>query len=121
MDLLPLVELVSTTLPSESTWTLAHLPMDPPSPSPGVYPDWNAPPQAPPGLDTYAPTWIGWGYWLAGFIAFFGLIGAAVMMMIGRMGARSAVSADGLRHALWVMGGSMVAASATAVLTGLFS
>ena len=105
--LLPLVAEAAMFVPMEAT--------------PTGYPNWDAPPAPPPGLETYAEMWIGWGYWVAGLVAFFGLVAAGVMMMIGKFASRSAVSADGLRHGVAVIFGVCLVIMATSILTGLFA
>ncbi|WP_077688810.1 MULTISPECIES: TrbC/VirB2 family protein [Nocardiopsis] len=90
--------------------------------STGGYPDWSQiGPEAPPGLETYAADWIGWAFWISAVIAVIALIGAGIMMMIGRFTGRGAVSADGLRQGVWVCAGACVVATATSIITGILS
>lgn len=114
----------SAPVPNGASHLAAALPVPmevTPEATPTGYPNWDAPPAPPPGLDTYAEMWIGWGYWVAGLVAFFGLVAAGVMMMIGKLGSRSAVSADGLRHGVAVIFGVCLVIMATSILTGLFA
>lgn len=125
MDLLNLVVEAASALPAVDSApqgaAAAPAPMTLPMDAPEEYPNWDAPAAPPPGLETYAEMWIGWGYWVAGLVAFFGLVAAGVMMMIGKLGSRSAVSADGLRHGVAVVFGVCLVIMATSVLTGLFA
>ncbi|MEY9210579.1 hypothetical protein NI17_024180 (plasmid) [Thermobifida halotolerans] len=92
------------------------------SPAPGGnYPDWDSPAVAPPGLDEYATTWIGWAYWIAALVAFFGLVASGIMLMVGKLASRSATSADGLRHAVSVIFGACLVVMATSIVAGLFA
>ena len=64
----------------------------------------NPPPQAPPGLDAAANTFLGWIKW-AGLIAgVLGLFICALMMMVGRRN-RSTTAVDGATGIPWVLGG----------------
>ncbi|MGW8527007.1 hypothetical protein [Nocardiopsis sp. NPDC055824] len=122
MDMLSLVVEAASAAPLlDSAPHLSAAAPVPMEPSPTGYPNWDAPPAAPPGLATYGEMWIGWGYWVAGLVAFFGLVAAGVMMMIGKLGSRSAVSADGLRHGVAVIFGVCLVIMATSILTGLFA
>lgn len=87
----------------------------------GGYPDWESPAVAPPGLEEYANTWIGWTRWIAAFIAFIAFVAAGIMMMVGKFTSRSATSADGLRQLVWALGGACVVASATSIIAGLLA
>jgi|SRR5699024_7122838 len=126
MDLFNLVVETTSVMPMAGSAPVSasiFVPMDAPDPSesPAGYPNWDAPAAPPPGLETYAEMWIGWGYWVAGLVAFFGLVAAGVMMMLGKLGSRSAVSADGLRHGVAVIFGVCLVIMATSILTGLFA
>lgn len=125
MDLLNLVVEAASVMPAADSTppgtAAAPVPMTMPMDPPEGYPNWDAPAAPPPGLETYAEMWIGWGYWVAGLVAFFGLVAAGVMMMIGKLGSRSAVSADGLRHGVAVVFGVCLVIMATSILTGLFA
>lgn len=86
------------------------------------YMNWNEiTPVAPPGLADYAADWVGWAFWISAVIAVIALIGAGIMMMIGRFTGRGAVSADGLRQGVWVCAGACVVATATSIITGILS
>lgn len=79
----------------------------------------EAEPKPPPGLSEFAPTWIGWGYWIAGLIAVFGLVAGGVQMMIGRFTSRSGVASDGLRQGVSTIIGCFVVAMAVAIARGI--
>ena len=67
----------------------------------------NPSPEAPPGLDGVANTFLGWLKWgglLAGVV---GLMVCGIMMMIGRRN-RSATAVDGATGIPWVVAGLSV-------------
>lgn len=67
----------------------------------------NPSPEAPPGLDGVATTFLGWLKWgglLAGVV---GLMVCGIMMMIGRRN-RSATAVDGATGIPWVVAGLSV-------------
>ncbi|EXU86571.1 hypothetical protein [Streptomyces noursei] len=84
-----------------------------PNPKPST--GWDAPPSAPPGMETVFPEWIGWGKWIAIGLGILGLIACGIMMMIGRRN-RSHLSAEGANGLLWVMGGLSVVSLAAGVV-----
>jgi hypothetical protein len=72
-----------------------------PTPGPGVP---NPAPVAPPGMESVAATFLGWGKWallVAGVLGFFICAG---MMIIGRRN-RSQTAVDGAAGVPWVLAG----------------
>jgi hypothetical protein len=79
----------------------------------------NPAPQAPPGLAELADqliSWLKWGVLAAGMI---GILGCAVMIIIGRR-RRGGLAQDGLVGTLWVLGG-LALGSVAAVLVNTFA
>jgi hypothetical protein len=77
---------------------------------------WNVAPDAPPGMNTVANTFFGWGKWVLIAAGVLGLLICAGMMIIGRRN-RSATAVDGATGIPWVLAGLAVAALAGGVVT----
>ncbi|MER7952323.1 hypothetical protein ABTY59_33520 [Streptomyces sp. NPDC096079] len=80
--------------------------------------NWNAPPAAPPGMDSIMPTWVGWAKYAAIGGGILGLIACGIMMMIGRRN-RSHLAAEGASGLLWVMAGLSIVALAGGVVPAI--
>lgn len=80
---------------------------------------WAAPPnpapQAPPGLDTAANTFIAWLKWGGLVSGVVGLTICGIMMAVGRRN-RSNLSADGASGIPWVLGGLSLIAFAAGIV-----
>lgn len=74
------------------------------------YPSRGALAASPTGLETYAEIRNGRGYRVA-----------TGVVMIGKLGSRPAVSADGLRNGVAVICGVFLVVMATSILTGLIA
>lgn len=89
-----------------------------PTPGPSGVP--NPIPAAPPGLDTVASTFLGWGKWILLVSGVLGFFICAGMMIIGRRN-RSQTAVDGAAGVPWVLAGlaltSLAAGIATVALT----
>lgn len=75
----------------------------------------NPPPQAPPGLESFANQFLGWLKWGGLVAGVTGLFICAIMMMIGRRN-RSMTAVDGAAGIPWVLGGLSVMSFASAVV-----
>lgn len=71
-----------------------------PSPGPGL----NPAPIAPPGMETVASTFLGWGKWAVLVSGVLGFFICAGMMIIGRRN-RSQTAVDGAAGVPWVLAG----------------
>ncbi|MGK2957725.1 MAG: hypothetical protein ACSLFB_04860 [Acidimicrobiales bacterium] len=80
----------------------------------------NPPPQAPPGLEEAASTFIGWMKWGGVIAGVLGLFISSVMMMVGRRN-RSTTAVDGASGIPWVFGGLTVMSFATAIVGQVIS
>lgn len=89
--------------------------------SPEGFPDWEMTPVAPPGLEEYMPTFLGWVFWVSVPVAIVAFVASGIMMAIGRFGGRGSVSADGMRQFFWAFVGTTVITMAIAIVTGIFS
>jgi hypothetical protein len=69
----------------------------------------NPPPQAPPGLQQSADTFIGWMKWGGLVGGVIGMIICGLMMILGRRN-RSATAVDGATGIPWILGGLTVIA-----------
>lgn len=93
---------------------------DSPAADPSGFPDWEMTPVAPPGLEDYMPTFLGWVFWICFPIAIIAFVASGVMMAVGRFGGRGAVSADGMRQFVWACLGTAVITMAISIVTGIF-
>jgi len=78
-------------------------------------------PVAPPGLQEFGDTVIGWMKWILVVCGVAGLLWCGIMMTIGRRN-RSAMAADGASGIPWVIGGltcGLVAAAVVATVLNL--
>lgn len=80
----------------------------------------NPPPQAPPGLEEAASTFIGWMKWGGVIAGVLGLFISSVMMMVGRRN-RSTTAVDGASGIPWVFAGLTVMSFATAIVGQVIS
>lgn len=84
------------------------------------YPNWEADPQAPPGMGKFAEDWIAWARWIGGVGGFFGFVVCAMMMMLGRRN-RQNMAVDGATGLLWTIAGLCVIVMAGSIITGVLS
>ena len=75
----------------------------------------NPAPQAPPGLDAAANTFLGWMKWGGLIAGILGLFISGVMMMVGRRN-RSTTAVDGATGIPWVLGGLTTVSFASAIV-----
>jgi predicted lipid-binding transport protein (Tim44 family) len=75
----------------------------------------NPPPQAPPGLQQSADTFIGWMKWGGLVGGMIGMLICGIMMMVGRRN-RSATAVDGATGIPWVLGGLTVVSLASGIV-----
>jgi hypothetical protein len=75
----------------------------------------NPPPQAPPGLEQSANTFIGWMKWGGLVGGMVGMLICGIMMMVGRRN-RSATAVDGASGIPWVLGGLTVVSLASGIV-----
>jgi hypothetical protein len=75
----------------------------------------NPAPQAPPGLDAAADTFLGWMKWGGLIAGILGLFISGVMMMVGRRN-RSTTAVDGATGIPWVLGGLTTVSFASAIV-----
>jgi hypothetical protein len=75
----------------------------------------NPAPLAPPGMETVATQFLGWGKWILVIAGVLGLFISAGMMIIGRRN-RSATAVDGAAGVPWVLGGLFLAAVAASIV-----
>lgn len=75
----------------------------------------NPSPQAPPGLDAAANTFLGWMKWGGLIAGILGLFISGVMMMVGRRN-RSTTAVDGATGIPWVLAGLTTVSFASAIV-----
>ena len=75
----------------------------------------NPDPVAPPGMETVADQFIGWGKWILIVAGVLGMFICAGMMIIGRRN-RSATAVDGAAGVPWVLGGLFLAAVSASIV-----
>ena len=75
----------------------------------------NPDPQAPPGLDTIADTFLGWLKWGGLVAGVVGLTVCGIMMMSGRRN-RSSTAVDGAAGIPWVLAGLSLVALASGIV-----
>lgn len=75
----------------------------------------NPDPQAPPGLDAVADTFLGWLKWGGLVAGVVGLTICGIMMMVGRRN-RSATAVDGASGIPWVLAGLSLVALASGIV-----
>lgn len=78
----------------------------------------NPQPEAPPGLDGFANTILGWIKWGALVCGMGGMLICAVMIIIGRRRSNH-LATEGVLGSVWVLGG-LALASAASGLVGVF-
>jgi hypothetical protein len=75
----------------------------------------NPAPVAPPGMESVAEQFIGWGKWILIVAGVLGMFICAGMMIIGRRN-RSATAVDGAAGVPWVLGGLFLGAVAASLV-----
>jgi drug/metabolite transporter (DMT)-like permease len=80
----------------------------------------NPPPQAPPGLESFANEFLGWMKWSGLVAGMAGLIIIGIMMAVGRRN-RSMMAVDGAAGIPWVVGGLTVISFASAIVGKVLS
>jgi hypothetical protein len=96
-----LIETLSTTQTETLVAVLAQAP--------------NPAPVAPPGMESVAEQFIGWGKWILIVAGVLGMFICAGMMIIGRRN-RSATAVDGAAGVPWVLGGLFLGAVAASLV-----
>jgi len=92
--------------------------MAPPTPGdPGLLP--NPAPQAPPGLDTFANTFLSWMKWGALFAGAVGLIVIAFQMTIGRRN-RNQLALDAIMGIPYVFGALAIVGTAVFIVETVY-
>ena len=80
----------------------------------------NPSPQAPPGLEAAADTFLGWIKWGGLVAGVLGLFVCGIMMMVGRRN-RSTTAVDGATGIPWVLGGLTLMSFASAIVGQVLS